>query len=191
MSSEIMQALAGMNKQAADADANQGLGSIGWWPPEGPPHNCFVLPDVQMEQGKFAYRIGQERKEIPCTVIRFSYGLVDDPGQEEPRTFKGREFQLLTDDQVAALPEGPREQGGKQQTRARIEAERFKGHLTTILGEEPSNFQTGLQQVLEKLEAAEAKGGVVQVKVRLDYTDRKRSDGSTYRVPDREYLQPV
>ena len=188
--SELMQTLADMNEQAKNSQANQGLGSLGWWPDEGT-HDCWVDPDVEMVKGVFAYGRGQDRKEIPCTNVRFRYHLLNDPGSEEPRSFWGQWFNLLKDSQVKSLPES-REAGGLQQTRARISTERFKGHLTTILGEEPSNFQTGLQQTMKKLAKITEGKGILHVKVRCDYTESTRKGSTdTYRRPDVEFLQPA
>lgn len=195
MSRDRVLALLGqMNEDASTYDANQGLGGLGWWPAEGTDPQV-ILNAIECTETKFKYggRNGAPKVEVPAAGITFHYQLIEDPDSPSgtPRSFKGRQF-VIPAVPMSSLPEM---QGGhgKQQTRVRIEKERLMGHLTTLLGSQPPQWQAGLQSVFQKLDAAAQRGAAVTVKLRLGYQDKTDKNGKPTgtRVPDSEYIQEL
>lgn len=105
-----------------DASADTTGGGGGWWPEEGQ-HSCLLLA-VSSQPSTFRTGDGQE---YPSTLVSFRYQLMEDPGSPgEPREFEGAPINLPNEPTKVAAE--------NQQTRIRIELQRLKGHLSTILG---------------------------------------------------------
>jgi hypothetical protein len=93
--------------------------------------------------------------------VTFQYQMVEDPGSPEPRSFVGAKFSLPND------PNAITDDGAK--IRIRIETERIKGHLATLIGRKPDNLQVAMTLVSERL----ANGNVIPVKLRAKYDVNK------------------
>ena len=124
---KVKTVFAALNNNFQSVQADSGLGSLGWWPEEGN-HDCLVT-DVNMQDSTFKQKDGQT---FPGFEIQFSYQLINDPGQDEPRRWLGAPIRLPAD--MGALTDN----GAK--TRAEIELRRLKGHLTTCLRREPQDI---------------------------------------------------
>lgn len=196
MSRDRVLALLGqMNEDASSYDPNQGLGGLGWWPPENSdPQVMLTGIDCTETKFKFGGKSGSAKQEVPAAGITFLYQLIDDPDSPSgtPRSFKGRQF-IIPAVPMSSLPEAEASRGGKQQTRVRIEKERLMGHLTTILGVQPPRWEVGLQSVFEKLDAAAARGAAITLKLKLGYYDKTDKNGKPTgtRVPDSEFIQEL
>jgi hypothetical protein len=159
---------AALNSSFQSVQADAGLGSLGWWPEEGN-HDC-IITDVNMQDSTFKQKDGQT---FPGVEIQFSYQLISDPGQDEPRRFLGAPIRLPVDMNALNDP------GAK--TRAEIELRRLKGHLTTCLRREPQDIGIALGELSNRLETSDA---VIAVVVKCQYDTAK--DGKQYR---KEFLQ--
>lgn len=105
-----------------DARANTDGGGGGWWPEEGQ-HDCMI---TALTVAPSTFRTG-DGQEFPSQVVSFRYQLMEDPGSPgEPREFEGAAFNLPNNPASVAAE--------NQQTRIRIELERLKGHLSTVMG---------------------------------------------------------
>jgi len=190
VSADVMALFNNMNDAAAQAEVDQGLGRLGWWPPPGD-HEC-ILEDVAVGKGEFRYFIGGAPNLLECAEVQFTFRLINDPDapSDQPRTFRDRAFLLLTDPQVASLPETQdKARGGKQQTRARMEFGRFKGHCAAILGlTEIPDIAVAIQEVLKAKAYADSGGSVIPLTVRCLYDEGERKDGSKYQRPDRCFV---
>ena len=184
-----------MNDNLDTIDANQGLGQLGWWPPEGE-YEC-ILEAIELTQGKYKYGPQNSPKEVPSALVTFHYRLTDDPDAPggQPRSFKGRAFNIPAVP-MSSLPED--ETNGKHQTRVRIEKERLLGCLTTLLGAKPSTgWAPAIQTAMQMLETAKAANRAVVVKVRCAYRDKTTGRGAARKVvqgskiPDQEYIQEL
>lgn len=197
---QIVAMFASLAETTDQYDANQGLGQLGWWPPEGE-HECALVGIDLDSSSKFSYggRNGKPRVEVPAAQITFRYMLIDDPDSPDgkPRSFKGRSFTVPLVP-LKQLPEDDKGYG-KQQTRVRIEKNRLLGHLTCLLGVQPPDWGVGLADAIEKVNAASAKGSLITVRVRCDYEDavdksgnaKIGPNGKAVRRPDKEYLQAL
>ena len=152
---------AAFNDIYSAADANT-EGSAAGWRPEAGDHAVLVTGMVA-DQGEFKQKDGQV---FPSNLLYFTYQMIEDPGSPaEPRSFRGKTFNLpnnpsqLTDD------------GAK--TRMRIDLERLKGHLRTVLGTSANNLAADMEAASKKL----ANGVPTPVKLRAKY-DASR-DGKT------------
>lgn len=157
-----------LNSSFQSVQADSGLGSLGWWPEEGN-HDCLVT-DVNMQESTFKQSDGQT---FPGIEVQFSYQLINDPGQEEPRRFLGAPIRLPVDINQLNDP--------RAKTRAEIELRRLKGHLTTCLRREPQDIGVALGELSHKIENTDS---VIAVVVKCQYDTSK--DGKQYR---KEYLQ--
>jgi hypothetical protein len=146
-----------MQDEFSKAQADQGLGSLGEWPPAGI-HECYILK-MNMDESS-SFRQSSDSQEFPSVTMQYEYQLTDDPDRATPLTWIGAPFNLIKDHSNLT------HEGSK--IRNRIEMERFKGHLKTILGYEPTNLETAINEVNEKLSGENA----VVVNVRCDYNTR-------------------
>ncbi len=165
---KVKTVFAALNNNFQSVQADSGLGSLGWWPEEGN-HDCLVT-DVNMQDNAFKQSDGQS---FPGFEIQFSYQLINDPGQDEPRRFVGQPFRIPADMNALTDP--------KAKTRAEIELRRLKGHLTTCLRREPQDIGVALADLSHRLENSDS---VVAVVVKCQYDTGK--DGKTWR---KEFLQ--
>jgi len=192
INTEVAELFAQMNDQAKKTEGNQGRGQLGWWPAEGDNESEVLGFDSKL--GVLNYKLNGQKISVKCAVVQGLYRLTEDPDSpDEPRSWKGVPFYLLSDAELAKLPED-KKNGGLQQTRVRIMAERFVGHLTCILGETPADWQTGFAEAVAKIEAVQGQGGAVVAKALCTYDDHyKRRDarGNPLRVPDVEFLQEL
>jgi hypothetical protein len=142
------------NMQSAfnDVQADQGLGSLGEWPVAGV-HNCYVL-SVTVNEGEF--KQAGDGKTFPAVVTQFTYQLVEDPDHAEPLEFKGAPM-TIPQDPTQITHEG-------SQIRARIEIQRLKGHLKTLLGREPGDIGADLGEIETMLSGEQSVVCTVQCK---------------------------
>ena len=159
-----------MQSDFSQANADQGLGSLGEWPPAGE-HNCYVL-DVMTSHDR-TFRQSSDGQEFPAATVQFTYQLCDDPDRAEPLVFKGAPM-TLCGDPTQLTHEG-------SQIRNRIEMSRLKGHLKTLLSREPNDIAADLDEISTRLNGEEAVAAVV----RCQYTERGTR---TYRS---EYIQTL
>ena len=151
-----------------NATADQGLGSLGEWPAAGN-HECYVLGMKIDENASF--RQSSDGQEFPSIMIQFEYQLVDDPDRSTALVWKGAPFNLIKDSNVLT------HDGSK--TRTRIEMERFKGHLKTLMGEAVNDLPSAIDSVQAKFNGDSA----VVAMIRCQYNQRGTR---TYKT---EYLQ--
>ena len=118
-----------------DVQADQGLGSLGEWPPAGT-HNCYLL-SCSVGEGKF--KQAGDGQEFPAVSVQFTYQLVEDPDHAEPLEWKGAPMTIPTD------PSQITHEGS--QIRARIEMQRLKGHMKTLLGREPGDIGSDMGEI--------------------------------------------
>ena len=98
---------------------------------------------------------------------------MEDPDRAEPLVFKGAPI-TIPQDMSAIQQEG-------SQTRARIELQRLKGHLKTLLGSEPADMSSAMEEVDSLLNGESSVAAVI----RCVYTTR---GSRTYRT---EYVQSL
>jgi len=169
ITNETKAIFANMQTDFETVQADQGLGSLGEWPAKGE-HACYVL-SVNVENGKF--RQTGDQQEFPSILVQFHYQLCEDPDRTEPLIWNGAPMNIPHD------PSALSHEGSK--VRARIELQRLKGHLKTILGYDPSNMQAAFDDLESKLNGE----STVACMVRCQYTERGTS---TYKS---EYLQSL
>jgi hypothetical protein len=158
-----------MQKSFEEATADQGLGSLGEWPPAGV-HNCYVI-GVSSHEGEF--KQAGDGAMFPAVVTQFTYQLVEDPDHAEPLEFKGAPM-TIPQDPSQITNEG-------SQIRARIEIQRLKGHMKTLLGREPGDIGADMGEIESMLSGETSVVCTVQCKY------NQRGD----RVFRTEYLQSL
>ena len=155
-----------------EAQADQGLGSLGEWPPRGS-HNCYVLNMTIQDNGTFKEAQAAGGQEHDAIVVQFGYQLVEDPDRAEPLEWRGAPI---------TLPHNPSAIGHEgSQTRARIEMQRLKGHIKTLLAREPGDLQADMDEISQMLSGDQSVVAVVDCR----YNER---GGKTYKS---EYLQSL
>ena len=147
---------ANYNATFAAAETNTEGSAAGWRPDAG--DHAVLVTGMVLDEGEFKQKDGQT---FPCVNVTFQYQMVEDPGSPEPRSFVGAKFSLPNDPNVIT------DDGAK--IRIRIETERIKGHLATLIGRKPDNLQVAMTLVSERL----ANGNVVPVKLRAKYDVNK------------------
>ena len=173
MQNQTRAIFASLQDEFANATADQGLGSLGEWPAEGN-HDCYVL-DMTVDTGStFREAIAAGGTEFPGTTIQFRYQLIDDPDHEEPLVFRGAPITFPND------PSDLSHEGSK--IRSRIEIQRLKGHIKTLLGKEPVDMASSMDELQNKLTNGEA---TVAATIRCAYNTR---NNRTYRT---EYVQTL
>jgi len=160
---------AALQQEFDSVQADQGLGSLGEWPPKGE-HNCYVI-GVNITESKF--RVTGTGKEIPSVSVQFNYQMIEDPDRPEPLAFRGAPMNIPAD-----LTEIDHE---GSQIRARIEMSRLKGHIKTLLSYDPADMEAAFEEVETLLNG----DNTVAAVVRCQYTER---NDRTYRT---EYLQSL
>ena len=141
MNNETKNAFANMQNTFAAATAESGGGTP--WPKAGA-HQCYLV-GLHTATGKFRQSDGQE---FPAATIQFEYELCEDPDRPSPLQWRGAIFSLPTDPGQITL------EGSKK--RAEIEMNRLKGHLTVLLGSEPTNMVSALEQVSNMIQSDQA-----------------------------------
>jgi hypothetical protein len=169
----LLGALANNDAAYAAAEASDGSGSMGNWPPEGVYQLCVTPPTI--EETTLRDEQGAEHKAL---AIQFGYATTDPPeGHTDNMIFRGASFFIPINPEN--LP-GSEKKGTK--ARIRIDMERLKGHCKTILGREPSDsLQADLADVVDVL-SSEAS---CVVRAYLQYQVSKTNQ-KTYR---KEFLQ--
>ena len=153
-------------------DADQGLGSLGEWPPAGD-HNCYVLNMMIDAKAIFKEAAASGGQEHPAISIQFSYQLVEDPDRAEPLLWRGAPI---------TIPSNPKDIGHEgSKIRAQIEMKRLKGHLKTLLGRDPVDLSADMDAVASLLSGEQSVVAVV------DCRYNKRND-RTYKT---EYLKQL
>lgn len=139
-----------------DVQADQGLGSLGEWPPAGN-HNCYVL-GVTVTEGEF--KQAGDGQMFPSVVAQFTYQLVEDPDHAEPLEWKGAPMNI---------PNDPTQISHEGSTiRARIEMQRLKGHMKTLLGREPGDIGSDMGEIETMLSGEQS----VVCSVKCQYNQR-------------------
>jgi len=176
LSANIVSGLDAFNEDYAQAKASTGGAQR---PPKGEWDNTVSSINVTTEDVKM--RIGKS-EEIPAFAVDFKYKLLGGSsslpnemkqGQEWP----GRRFIFPTCG-IHKMPAGVTE--GKK-TQLRIQLERLKGHLTTLLGAAytgnlPADIQKAIQLVSNK-------DAIIAVRVNCTYRtkeDDTSDEGTTY-----------
>lgn len=160
---------AAMASSFAGLPANVGQGALGEWPPDGD-HRCFITGlDIKPEKFKAKHKV-----ELPGVSIQFRYLMhATLPDRREPLEFSGVPF-ILPSDSSQVVDEG-------NKTRIRIEMERLKGHLNTILGRDVTDMREGL-------EAAAALISASRVEAMVKCSTRKDNTSGTTKTYKTEYL---
>ena len=169
ISNETKAIFANLQSSFETANADQGMGSLGEWPAKGE-HACYVL-GMTVQPGTF--RQSTDKQEFPALSVQMHYQLCEDPDRTEPLIWNGAPM-VVPNDPTVLTHEG-------SQIRAKIELGRLKGHLKTILGREPSDLGSALEEIENKLNG----DSTVACMVRCQYTERGTS---TYKS---EYLQTL
>jgi len=160
---------ASMASSFAGLPANVGQGALGEWPPDGD-HHCFITA-LDIKQEKFK---AKNKVELPGVSIQFRYLMRSAlPDRREPLEFSGVPF-ILPSDASQVTDEG-------NKTRIRIEMERLKGHLNTILGRDVGDMREGL-------EAASSLIGATRVEVMVRCNTRKDTSSGNTKSYKTEYL---
>jgi len=160
---------ASMQKSFEDATADQGLGSLGEWPPAGV-HNCYVIGVATTES---EFKQAGDGQVFPAVQVQFTYQLVEDPDHAEPLEFKGAPISI-PQDPTQITHEG-------SQIRARIETQRLKGSMKTLLGREPGDVGSDMEEITSMLSGETS----VVCSVLCKYATR---NDRTYRT---DYLQSL
>ena len=142
------------------AQADQGLGALGEWPSQGE-HDCYITGVTIDPNSTFKESQASGGHETPGVAIQFFYQLVDDPDREEPLAWVGAPIILPVD------PKEVRSEGS--QTRTRIELQRLKGHMKTLLGRDPVDIEGDMEIIKNMLERGESS---VVATVKCQYNDR-------------------
>jgi len=181
----VIAALAKANKRLKEAQANTGQGALGWWPEEGV--YVATLDNVTVEAAKFKHRKkagANEFVERDATRIQTHMTLTDYPAADgESPTCRGREFIIPHD--VSGLPA---EKGNNQVERVRIQDERFKGMLCTILGvSDIDDYAAAIDQVQTMISEKAAANSALVLKVDFRYSENQRKK----MVPDAEFYKEL
>ena len=123
------------------ATADQGLGQLGEWPEKGE-HACYVL-SMDVKPGQF--RQTDDKQMFPALSVQFFYQLCEDPDRTEPLIWNGAPM-VIPNDANALTHDGSK-------TRAKIELERLKGCIQTLVGRKPGNLGNDLEEIENKLKS--------------------------------------
>lgn len=159
-----------MQSSFNDVQADQGLGSLGEWPAAGT-HNCYVIGITVKENAKF--KQAGDGQEFEAVSVQFNYQLVEDPDHAEPLEWNGAPM-TFPQDPSQITNEG-------SQIRARIEMQRLKGHMKTLLAREPGDVGSDLEEIGTMLSGEQS----VVCSVKCQYNQR---GDRTYKS---EYLQSL
>lgn len=178
-----MSKLSTLNKRLAEANANQGFGSLGPWPNE--PNEMDIEAEVTVvirEDAKFRYRVGKENRTAEAFSLQVQYSWPEGP--EGPFDFRGEELVVPYD--ISALPEtDDRSKGGKQQTRANIAMDRVKGQLCGLLGVEDINdLEAAISQLNANISQLQSANSALMCRVHLRYPEYDRQGKTAYRKED-------
>ena len=153
-----------------EVQADQGLGSLGEWPPAGT-HNCYVISVSVKDNTKF--KETGTGNEFDAVTVQFRYQLVEDPDHAEPLEWNGAPMTIPSD------PSQITHEGS--QIRARIEMQRLKGHMKTLLNREPADMGIDMGEIESMLTGEQS----VVCSVKCQYNQRGEW---TYKS---EYLQSL
>lgn len=125
-------------KSIATAQANNGMGGLGDFPPDGE-YNVRVLKII-LGETTFRTKTG----DVPAGKIQFQYEEVTaSPGRSAPREFFGSPF-IFPKDASQVTDAG-------NKTRINIDMERLQGHLSVINGSPCTDIRQGLQAAIDKV----------------------------------------
>lgn len=157
MSNNTSQLFAGAQADFTAAEADTGGGGV--WPKAGL-HKCF-LNGIEI-QPNTKFRMGQE--EIDANSIRFVFQLCDDPERSVPLTWSGESFDIPVNPGAITA--------SNYKKKYEISLQRLKGHLSTILGIDPSQV-TDIGQAIDTVKGY--LGDTVAVILNVDVQERKGS----------------
>ena len=176
--------LSALSAAYAEAEANQGFGSLGTWPnePNEGEHELTLTKMEAKEDGKFAFKPnknpGTKTVERDALEVQFHYANTNEDGTENH--FKGSPIVIPYDQK--GLPEN-------QMTRVRIATDRLKGSLKGLLGDSISNdLGTDINGALDILKSAHDNGTFVRVKAFLSFRERNDKKGYNKEEYIRELL---
>jgi len=170
--------LASLNAAFAEADANQGFGSLGVWPNE-PNSKEYILQLRGMsvnEDAKFRYKptgpnVAKDAKliEREALEVQFLY-TYSDPDTGVEMEFKGSPLVIPYNDK--SLPDN-------QVTRVRMARERLKGSLKGLLPEQfiENDLAANIESAKALLAGAAENSSYVQVKVFLEFREQRDKKG--------------
>ena len=159
-----------MQNSFNDVQADQGLGSLGEWPAEGV-HNCYLVGVTVNDDAKF--KQAGDGQEFASVSIQFLYQLVEDPDHAEPLEWNGAPMNIPQD------PSQITHEGS--QIRARIEMQRLKGHMKTLLARDPADIGSDMEEISTMLSGEQS----VVCSVKCQYNQRGT------RVYKTEYLHEL
>jgi len=180
--------LAGFNTAYAEANANNGEGGLGEWPPSGK-HACTVLdiiltPMTGAKAQKFKDKKDGNREHIFDGVnVHLLYRCNDViPTQKDPsKPLEWKGSSMFIPSNPSAIPAG-------LSWVKEIAASRLKGHLSVINGQTSTNIMADLQSAM-----ARVKSSPVSVLVRCDerispQTAEQKASGKSPYVNKEEFL---
>ena len=172
MQNQTKAIFANLQSSFEEVQSDQGLGSLGEWPARGQ-HNCYVLNMTITDNATFKEAQAAGGHEHDAISIQFGYQLVEDPDRAEPLEWRGAPI---------TIPQNPGAiQHEGSQICARIELQRLKGHIKTLLGREPGDLQADMDMISQMLSGDQSVVAVVDCR----YNER---GGRTYKT---EYLQSL
>jgi len=151
-----------------DSEPNTGQGVQGEWPPEGD-HDLLILK-VTDKVGVF----NDADRKVDCIEVQFHYEWLRDSKDptfdpsKPPLTFMGERFQLVPNAKNVVKDEGAL-------TRARINWDRFSGHVSKILQVSKEGVSDALSAFSKVKEAVGT--NKVAVSARIEYRPYKTKKG--------------
>lgn len=115
-----------------DITPDQGLGTLGEWPPHG--DHEMIVTGLSVSEDPFK----MDGNEYPGWSAQFEY-LWNAPHLEEPLSWQGRPFNFPKDRGII--------KADNQKQRIRIAEERLAGHIKTLLGRAPGNYAADLGEI--------------------------------------------
>jgi hypothetical protein len=176
--------LAGFNTAYGTANANNGEGGLGEWPPHGKWACAVTSITIKPETKKIVDKKTGLNHEFPGVSIQFHYRCNDviptqkDPAQ--PLEWKGAPFFLASN--PASIPAG-------LSWLTTMNADRLKGHLTCINGTVGSNIQADLQAAIAKVSGDTQVHAVVLCEYKdAKQTPQEKAEGKSASTYKTEFL---
>lgn len=165
-------ALSSFNSAMNTTNAVNEPGFNTWFPDPGN-YDCS-LEGIYIGECTTKEWIDGTANEYPGTMVKFTYRLIDDPGQpDSPRSFDGAPF---------IFPNGGPDTFTTEQAQNRLQKNtaRFKGHLTMLLGmQDIPDVGAAVTTIQEKVQTE-------PVMVKLECTSYTSPKGNVYNT---EYIK--